>query len=75
MKIKSTKGIVSYAMRVGKKTFVKSEMPLAQAKAILNNAKESELTDSRGYGMEIAVDDTYFFPADTTQKEVSEVEQ
>lgn len=74
MKIKSTNGKVTYAMRVGKKTFVKSEMPLAQAKGILRRAKESELTDTRGYGMEIAVDDTYFFPADTTKEDVSEVE-
>lgn len=74
MKIKHTKGKVTYALRVGKRTFVKSEISLAQAKAILRRAKESELTDARGYGMEIAVDDTYFFPADTTQKEASEEE-
>lgn len=53
-------------MRVGKKTFVKSEMSLARAKAIVNRAKESEVTAARGYGMEIAVDNTYFFPTDLT---------
>lgn len=78
MKIKSTNGKVTYATRVGKNTFVKSEMPLAQAKAIVNRAKESELTDNRGYGMEIAVDDTYFFPAivtaDKRNEENSEVQ-
>lgn len=70
MKIKHTKGKVSYAMRVGKKTFVKSEMPLALAKGILRHAKNTELSDERGYGMEIVVDDNYFFPADTSEKEV-----
>lgn len=74
MKIKSTNGKVTYAMRVGKKTFVKSEMTLAQAKAILKRSKESNLSDTRGYGMEIVVDDTYFFPADTIKEDVSEVQ-
>ena len=78
MKIKHTNGKVTFALRVGKNTFVKSETNLAYAQSILNRGKEKELTDSRGYGMEIAVDDTYFFPADTStkrsKKDDSEVE-
>lgn len=78
MKIKHTNGKVTFAMRVGENTFVKSETNLAFAHAILNRGKKKEVTDSRGYGMEIAVDNTYFFPADTSnkrpKKEDSEVE-
>ena len=67
MKIKHTKNRVTYAMRVDKDRFVKTETSLAFANAILNRGKEKELSDKRGYGMEIVVDDTYFFPADTTE--------
>ena len=74
MKIKHNNGKVTFAMRVGKKTFVKSESSLAYAQAILNRGKEKELTAERGYGMEIAVDDTYFFPADETVDEVQDDE-
>ena len=70
MKIKHEKGKVTYVMRTGK-TFVKSQMALAYANVIVKNGKEVEETDKRGYGMEICVDDTYFFP---TEKEVAEIE-
>ena len=59
--IKHEKGIVTYVMRTGK-TFVRSNMALAYAKRIIKTAKSVEETDKRGYGMEICVDDKYFFP-------------
>ena len=74
MKIKSTNGTVSFAMRVGKDKFVKSETNLAYAQSVLNRGKDTKLTDERGYGMEIAVDDTYFFPAETAKKKKHEDE-
>ena len=69
MKIKHTDCRVTFVQRVGKDKFVKSETNLAFAHAILNRGKEKELSDKRGYGMEIVVDDTYFFPADTSEDE------
>ena len=62
--IKHENGKVTYAMRTGK-TFVKSTMPLAYAKSLVKRGKDVEETDKRGYGMEICVDDTYFFPVET----------
>lgn len=61
MKIKHEKGIVTYVMRTGG-TFVRSKMSLAQASVMVKNSENVEETDKRGYGMEICVDDTYFFP-------------
>ena len=61
--IKHTKGKVTFVMRAGK-TFVRNEMALAYAKAIVKRSKNVEETDKRGYGMEICVDDKYFFPID-----------
>ncbi len=63
MNIKHTDGKVSFVMRTGK-VFVRSEMPIANAIAIYNTGKKVEETDKRGFGMEICVDDTYFFPID-----------
>lgn len=68
-KIKSEKGIVAYAMRTGK-VFVKSTMFLAYANKIVKSGKSVVLSDRRGYGMEICVDDNYFFPADVDDNEV-----
>ena len=62
-KIKHEKGIVTYIMRTGG-TFVKSKMPLSHAHLIMNRSKNVEETDKRGFGMEICVDDKYFFPID-----------
>lgn len=70
-KIKSEKGVVTYAMRTGK-VYVKSTMFLSYAKRIVNSGKSVELSDKRGYGMEICVDDNYFFPADVGDNEVVE---
>lgn len=70
-KIKSEKGKVTYAMRTGK-VFVKSTMFLAYANKIVKSGKLVELSDKRGYGMEICVDDNYFFPADVGDNEVAE---
>ena len=61
--IKSEKGIVTYVMRTGG-TFVKSKMPLSTAKLIMKRSKNVEETDKRGYGVEICVDDKYFFPTE-----------
>ena len=60
-KIKHEKGIVTYIMRTGG-TFVKSKMPLSHAHLIWSRSKNVEETDKRGFGMEICVDDKYFFP-------------
>jgi hypothetical protein len=61
--IKHNKGKVTFVMRTGK-TFVRNEMALAYAKAIVKRSKNVKETDKRGYGMEICVDDKYFFPID-----------
>lgn len=62
-KIKSEKGKVIYCMRTGG-VFVRNHMPLAYAQSIVNRGKKVEETDKRGFGMEICVDDKYFFPID-----------
>jgi hypothetical protein len=51
-------------MRVSANKFVKNMTCVSFAQMILDNSKNVERTSKRGYGMEIAVDDTYFFPAD-----------
>ena len=71
MKIKNEKGIVTYVMRTGG-TFVKSTMALAYAKRIVKCSKNVEETDKRGFGMEICVDDKYFFPMVEEKAEVVE---
>jgi hypothetical protein len=60
-KIKHENGKVIYVMRTGK-TFVRSNMSLGFAQSFVKNGKDVEETDKRGYGMEICVDDKYFFP-------------
>ena len=60
--VKHSNGKVTYAMRTGK-VFVKSEMLLSLANYYITTGKDVTLSDKRGYGMEICVDDTYFFPA------------
>ena len=67
-KIKHEKGKVTYVMRTGG-NFVKNYMPLAYAKALVKRSKNVEETDKRGCGMEISVDDKYFFPI---EEEVTE---
>lgn len=62
-KIKHENGKVIYIMRTGS-TFVKSNMPLSYAQLIVNRSKNVEETDKRGFGMEICVDDKYFFPVE-----------
>ena len=62
-KIKNEKGKVTYAMRTGK-VFVKSTMFLTVANRIVRKGKTVNVSDERGYGKEICVDDTYFFPYD-----------
>ena len=74
MKIKNEKGIVTYVMRTGG-TFVRSTMPLATANAIVKSGKEVEETDKRGYGTEICVDDTYFFPVVPKAKRLEEKDE
>ena len=70
MKIKSEKGKVTFVMRTGK-TFVKNTMALAYAKAIVKRSKNVKETDERGHGMEICVDDKYFFPVVEEKEEAS----
>ena len=66
--VKHEKGKVIYVMRTGG-NFVRNYMPLASAKSIINRSKNVEETDKRGFGMEICVDDKYFFPiAETPAK-------
>lgn len=67
-KIKAEKGKVTYVMRTGG-NFVKNHMPLAHTKALIKRSKNVEETDKRGCGMEICVDDKYFFPI---EEEVTE---
>lgn len=73
MKIKSEKGKVKFVMRTGK-TFVRNTMSLAHAKAIVSRGKDVKETDERGYGIEICVDDTYFFPAIAEKVESNDAE-
>ena len=78
-KIKHENGKVRYVMRTGA-TFVKSEMPLAYADTIVKRGNDVEETDKRGFGKEICVDDTYFFPIEPEKvsrkkKESDEVEE
>lgn len=67
MNIKNEKGVVTYVMRTGG-TFVRSKMSLAQASVIVKTGDNVEETDKRGYGVEICVDDTYFFPVEKKAK-------
>ena len=69
--IKNDRGLVIYVMRTGK-VFVKSDMPLSTANRIVKNGKDVKVSDKRGYGKEICVDDTYFFPIDETKVDVEE---
>lgn len=62
-KIKHENGKVTYIMRTGG-TFVKSNMPLSYAQVIVKRSKNVEETDKRGFGIEICVDDKYFFPVE-----------
>lgn len=74
-KIKHEKGKVTYCMRTGG-NYVKSTMPLAYAQSLVNRGTEVEETDKRGYGVEICVNDKYFFPVEpekAPKKNVDEV--
>lgn len=71
MNIKHEKGKVSFSMRTGK-VFVKNTMLLSQANRLVKKGKKVEVSDARGYGKEICVDDTYFFPV---KEDVSEVKE
>lgn len=71
--IKSKGGKVTYAMRTGN-VFVKTTTLLAHANRLLRNGNNVEISDSRGYGKEICVDDTYFFPMDDKADEVMDDE-
>ena len=72
MNIKHEKSVVTYVMRTGG-TFVRSKMSLSQANVMVKTGNHVEETDKRGYGVEICVDDTYFFPVEKkVKKEVEE---
>ena len=71
MKIKHEKGTVTYVMRAGS-GYVRSKMPLGYANSIVKISKNVEETDKRGYGMEICVDDKYFFPIEKPLNETTE---
>lgn len=66
-KIKHEKGQVTFVMRAGGK-FVRNKMPLATAKYMVKCSKNVEETDKRGCGIEICVDDNYFFPIEQTEE-------
>lgn len=70
-KIIHTKGTVTYAMRTGK-TFVRNKMPLSIANSIIKRGKDIVETDVRGDGIELCVDDKYFFPIEIEVKETVE---
>lgn len=76
--VKHENGTVIYVMRTGA-TFVRNHMPLAYAKSIINRSKNVEETDKRGFGIEICVDDKYFFPVEkphkTKKRETEEVSE
>lgn len=72
--IKHEKGTVTYVMRTGG-TFVRSKMPLATANSIVKCGKEVEETDKRGYGVEICVDDKYFFPAEPKPRKTKDTDE
>ena len=69
-KIKAEKGIVTYVMKVGE-VFVRSNMFLAHANALVKRSKNVEETDKRGHGVELCVDNKYFFPI--VEEKVEEV--
>lgn len=71
-KIKSENGKVTYAMRTGK-VFVKSVMYLVYANKIVKKGSNVEVSDKRGYGKEICVDETYFFPIEEKDEAIDEV--
>ena len=71
MKIKHEKGTVTYTMRTGK-SFVKSKMPLAYANSLVKRSKDVKESDERGHGIEICVDDKYFFPMEEKVKKAEE---
>lgn len=71
MKIKHEKGIVTYVMRTGA-TFVRCKMALAYANRMVKHSKNVVETDERGYGVEICVDDKFFFPVEKKAQEVAE---
>lgn len=71
--IKNDNGSVDFAMRTGE-VFVKSKMPLSLANYHITIGTDVKVSDSRGYGDEICVDDTYFFPlADKLDAKVEEM--
>ena len=59
--IKNNNGMVDFVMRTGG-VFVKSKMPISLATYHITVGNDVTLEDKRGYGIEICVDDTYFFP-------------
>ena len=72
--IKSENGTVIYAMRAGS-VYVKSSMTLAMANRLRTISDDVRVSDKRGRGLELCVDDTYFFPCvETDTDEVTENE-
>ena len=61
MDIKHENGMVEFVMRTGK-VFVKATTTLAHAQSVVENGENVAQTSKRGFGKEICVDDTYFFP-------------
>ena len=61
MDIKHENGMVDFVMRTGK-VFVKGTTSLAHAQSVVKNGENVEITNKRGSGKEICVDDKYFFP-------------
>lgn len=69
MKIKHENGMVTFVMRTGK-DFVKSQMPIGSAQAIVSTGKSIAEKDGK-----IIVDDTYFFPAEPTLRGKQQVKE
>ena len=71
--IKHERGTVTYALKTGK-CFVKTKMPIAYAKSLVKKGRDVKETDERGCGIEICVNDKYFFPiVEKVEKPVDEV--
>lgn len=66
--IKHNKGKVTYVMRTGK-TFVRNTMTIGYARLIISRGKNVEEVDKRGVGVEICVDNKYFFPVEVEKEE------
>lgn len=72
MKLKQVNGKVSFIMKAGM-SFVKNEMPVAEAEKFIKDGKITESDKFEGYP--ICVDDIYYFAATMPKTKVYREEQ